>query len=75
MAATNNIHNNRRAVGSSVLCVVCAEAMKRGQMSLEKSLETTVRRVGGWCEMATRKEVSQSAGKMSQKWDRYQPVR
>jgi hypothetical protein len=29
-----------------------------GQLPLEESLETTVRRVGGWCEMATSLGIS-----------------
>jgi hypothetical protein len=41
-------HNNGVTVGSGVSCAV----YDKDQLLLQDSLETAVRRVGGWCEMA-----------------------
>jgi hypothetical protein len=48
------------AVGSGVLCALLAGAYNEGQLPLQKSPKTVIKRVGVWCEMASFLGVSQS---------------
>jgi hypothetical protein len=48
----NRHTRNRRAAGSGVLCAFVPRLYNKGRLPLEKSLETAVRRLGGWYEMA-----------------------
>jgi hypothetical protein len=44
-------HINGVTVGRCVFCEVVPRLYNDDQLSLQKSLETAIRRVGGWCEM------------------------
>jgi hypothetical protein len=57
MAAADTC-NNGRAVEVVFYVRSVLRPYNEGQLQLEESLETAVRRVGGWCEMATSLGVS-----------------
>jgi hypothetical protein len=43
----------------AVFCAISAETIYQGAPAIGESLETAVRIVGGWCEMAASFEVTQ----------------
>jgi PIN domain nuclease of toxin-antitoxin system len=58
MAATD-IHATREELLEAVFSVWSVSGLyNEGQLPLEESLETAVRRAGGWCEMAASLGVS-----------------
>jgi hypothetical protein len=68
MTATNK-HSTIEELLEALLSVRSVPKLyNEGQLPLEESLETAVRRVGGWCEMAASLRVSWL-------WDTRQPVR
>jgi hypothetical protein len=54
------MHTSKEELLEEVLSVWSVSRLyNEGQLSLEESLETAVRRVGGWCEMAVSQSVSE----------------